>query len=160
MCMHEKNEKQRVQSLLIVAGILLIVEVFSWLFLGFSVQERSGLRLGEAAMGPMIDTQAVMVDGEDQVVALCQTLPSSLWMMLLGFYILLLAYNLSSQRQQYGEVRFWRFEMLLSFFFLFEWQVFDTCREALWFPWALMKTGLILTLIFWIWDFLSSKNKN
>jgi hypothetical protein len=105
---------------------------------------------GQSSLGA-IDDEAVMVmddAGATRSIPLCQALPEDTWVFLILLYVLLIVFNLREQYRLYKSVRYWRFEVALSTFFLFEWFVFDTCRQQVWFPLTLLKSGLILLLIF------------
>ena len=98
-----------------------------------------------------IDEEAVMVvaDGEIiRAIPLCSTLPKDTWALLIFIYLLLMVLNLREQYRMYGALRYWRFEAFITGFFLFEWLIFDTCREQAWFPLTLVKSALIIILIF------------
>ena len=101
--------------------------------------------------GGAIDEEAVMVVADGDIIRaipLCHSLPKDTWALLICIYILLMVFNLREQYRMYGGLRYWRFEAFITAFFLFEWLIFDTCREQAWFPLTLIKSGLILILIF------------
>lgn len=107
--------------------------------------------LSEQPKSGSIDGRAVMVVATGDVVheiSLCKALPKDVWVLLIFIYVLLMVFNLREQYRLYRSIRYWRFEALITAFFLLEWLVFDTCREQVWFPLTLLKIGLILFLIF------------
>lgn len=113
--------------------------------------------------GPAIDSEAVMVKSDGvvtQVVALCQSLPLDTWKLLVVLYVLLLIFNFREQYRLHGSITTWVFECGLTFFFIIEWAIFDTCRTQNWFPLALIKIGLITFLLFQVKNLITKHKES
>lgn len=91
--------------------------------------------------GPRIDDEAATIVAE-KAAAVCRTLPLNLWIFLVIAYIALLVFNFSYTFQDAQQPQ-WFWETLLAFLFIAGWLVWDQCRENIWFPFAIMKFGLI-----------------
>lgn len=99
--------------------------------------------------GPAIDGGAVMAVAEDaslQPQRPCQTLPIALWAFLLLSYGLLLIFNFSYSFQTLGRIT-WKPEAAYTALFLLGWYVWDSCHATWWFPWLVLKIGILLFLI-------------
>ncbi|MEK9173805.1 MAG: hypothetical protein AAB845_00900 [Patescibacteria group bacterium] len=147
--------RKTIATFLLPLGALLFLELVPLLNVSELTQPSSKVApvttlSGQTGLGA-IDEKAVMVVADGDIIRaipLCGSLPESAWIFLVCIYVLLMAFNLREQYRLYGDIRYWRFEALITAFFLFEWLVFDTCREQAWFPLTLIKSGLILVLIF------------
>lgn len=147
--------EQGKKLLILLAALILVEGVFMWSWAGdFSQKSPLGmtsdtLRIsdlqGEASLGG----PAVMVaeqGGGLEMVSLCQNLPTRVYGFLLLAYVALLLFNFQISYRKRGQVG-GVFEVVLTGLFVLIWSSFDECREALWFPWVLVKAGLLLALI-------------
>ena len=100
--------------------------------------------------GPRIDEEAAMVVAEEslesssmiQAVVHCSLLPLSIWVFLVAAYVALLLFNFSYTFEQQIRPQ-WFFELALTVFVLISWYFLDECRTVPWFPFDIMKFGLI-----------------
>jgi hypothetical protein len=143
----------KIATLLFPLGALFLLEFVTLLgILDMNTPKQGSLSEMVASYeGGSIDDGAVMVVAESDVVraiALCSSLPQNVWVLLLIIGVLLVLFNFREQYRTFGGIVYWKFETFLVAFFLMEWWVFDGCREATWFPLALIKCVLISFLIF------------
>lgn len=99
--------------------------------------------------GAAIDEGAVMAVAEDASLMpyrLCRTLPIGLWVFLLVSYALLLIFNFSYSFQTLGRIT-WKPEAVYTALFLLGWYLWDSCHATWWFPWLILKMGILLFLI-------------
>lgn len=92
--------------------------------------------------GPRIDDGAVMIVAGESAALACQTLPLNLWMFLVIAYIALLVFNFSFTFQKVNQPQ-WFWETMYTIAFVAGWFIWDECRENIWFPFAVIKFGLI-----------------
>ena len=116
--------------------------------------------------GPRIDDQAAMiVAGKPALVTtalapLCFTLPINIWMFLVLAYVALMVFNFSYTFQQAtsetGERATrpqWFWETLYTLLFIVGWFVWDECRSHIWFPFTVVKFGLIMFALYvYLWE--------
>lgn len=124
-----------------ILGIVLVAEIFSIaLNPGMKTPFRETqpvLRISEIA-GPRID------DGAAMVVVRSGFVPSAeLFVFLLVAFIALLLFNFSYTFET-TLVPQWRLEGLIMLSAVFGWLLLDPERVFLWFPFAILKSGLIL----------------
>lgn len=160
---HMKETLVRAFSIMQHSGIvgilcvLILVEIFSIVALNpfpsqVSVDE-SVVKLSQVK-GPQIDNAAASVIQENSL-GVCSSLPEDIWIFLLLSYIALLLYNFSYTYTQTHAPQ-WLWESLYTVLGLVAWNVWDGCRTHLWFPFAVLKTGII---IFAIYVYLLEKKK-
>lgn len=148
-----------VQEYLVVSVLvaLIVLEVTSLFFVGpfdmtwssEQVQSEEGvlqsyegtLRLSEID-GPRIDDGAVMT-----IVSPESTLPGELWVFLLLAYGALLIFNFSYTFEKVVRPQ-WGWEVMYTLFVLWGWSVMDTERLYLWFPFMILKLGLIVFALY------------
>lgn len=106
--------------------------------------------------GPRIDDQAAMVvvkeSAEDTVatqvaVSACHTLPLDIWAFLLIAYAALLIFNFSYTFRRVTAPQ-WFWETLYTALFIIGWYAWDGCRDYVWFPFAVVKFGLIVFALY------------
>ena len=135
-------------ELLASSGSVSQRETKEWLY-NTPTMESENVRLSDFEFTEGIDDEAAMVfdDGTGtKEISLCGNLPQILWWYILGAYLLLLGFNFYESYRISSQVS-WRFEILLTLAFLGIWQGFDICQHVLWFPWTVLKLGLIMYLI-------------
>jgi len=93
--------------------------------------------------GPQIDDEAAMTI----LAPVCSTLPAGLWVFLLIAYAALLIFNFSYTFEQAIRPQ-WFFELTLALLVLIAWYVWDECRTNIWFPFAIVKFGLIIFALY------------
>lgn len=160
---------------------LAVVEVISLLFAAgirpadifkFSADtaQKSGieeplLKISEIR-GPRIDDRAAMiVAGKPALVTatlapLCFTLPINIWTFLVLAYVALIVFNFSYTFQQATSelgARVtrpqWFWETLYTLLFIVGWFVWDECRSHIWFPFTVVKFGLIIFVLYvYLWE--------
>lgn len=96
--------------------------------------------------GPRIDDEAAMIVAEKATVV-CQTLPLNAWVFLVIAYIALLVFNFSYTFKEVERPQ-WVWETLYTLAFIAGWFVWDGCRENIWFPFAIVKFGLIIFALY------------
>lgn len=97
--------------------------------------------------GPRIDDEAAMIVVGESATLTCQTLPLNLWMFLVIAYIALLVFNFSSTFQKVNQPQ-WFWETMYTIAFVAGWFIWDGCRSNVWFPFAVMKFGLIIFALY------------
>lgn len=112
--------------------------------------------------GPRIDDEAAMIVVAEPSPALpapaCFTLPGSMWALLLAAYVALLIFNLSYTFERAAGNRIqWFWEVLYTLLFVVGWYIWDECRTAVWFPFSIVKFGL---LVFALYAYLSEKKSS
>lgn len=136
----------------IVLVSLAAVEIASFPFVigarpdGIMPVQQPILKISEIR-GPMIDSEAAMIVVDESSVAAavapaCVTLPLPIWMFLLIAYVALLIFNFSYTFRQATRPQ-WFWETLYAALFIAGWFVWDGCRDNIWFPFAVVKFGLI-----------------
>lgn len=135
-------------SLFLVEGVSLLVQYpgaafFLDVFEGKKSVEMP-LRISDID-GPRIDAEAAMIVVEEEEVV--SPLPGVLWVLLLLAYVALIVFNVSYTFEKAVTPQ-WFWEALYTGAVLVIWYVFDPSRNALWFPFALVKTGLILYVLY------------
>jgi hypothetical protein len=132
-----------------VLSILLVVEVFSVTVTPISDESEatsSVLRISDID-GPRIDERAASV-----VVDAPVALPVELFGFLFLVYVALLVFNFSYTFETVTSPQ-WRFETLLTLLVLFAWQGLDPERAQVWFPFLVLKSGLIIFVIYcYLWE--------
>lgn len=93
--------------------------------------------------GPRIDDGAAMIVAGESAAPACQTLPLNLWVFLVVAYIALLVFNFSYTFKDVERPQ-WFWETMYTLAFIAGWFVWDGCRENIWFPFAIVKFGLII----------------
>lgn len=105
--------------------------------------------------GPRIDDEAAAVVVEEPGSAMLPSphpLPAGLWIGLFFAYVALLAFNLiAGYRQSAGLGIQWRWELIQTALFLIGWTVWDGYLTAPWFPFVLLKAGLMLYAAYLVW---------
>ena len=105
--------------------------------------------------GPRIDDEAAAVvveEPEPVMLPAPRLLPTSVWIFLFFAYAILLAFNLIvGYWQSAGLGIQWRWELIQTALFLIGWTVWDGYLAAPWFPFALLKAGLILYVAYLAW---------
>jgi hypothetical protein len=96
--------------------------------------------------GPRIDDEAAMIVAE-KATAVCRTLPLNLWVFLMVAYIALLVFNFSFAFKEANQPQ-WFWETLYALAFIAGWFAWDSCRENIWFPFAIVKFGLIIFALY------------
>jgi hypothetical protein len=96
--------------------------------------------------GPRIDDEAAMVVTE-KALSVCRTLPLNLWMFLVITYIALLVFNFSFTFKEANQPQ-WFWETVFTLAFIAGWFIWDACRENIWFPFAIVKFGLIIFALY------------
>ena len=101
--------------------------------------------------GPQIDKGAAMMDDTENVCLVygeaCASLPTSLWMMLLLAYMILLVGNLVYGFRRSLRVQ-WFWEMIYTVLAILAWYIFDECRIALWYPLYVFKMGVFIFAVY------------
>ncbi len=130
-------------------SILLVVEVFSVTVTPISDESEapsSVLRISDID-GPRIDEQAASVVVDTRVA-----LPAELFGFLFLVYVALLVFNFSYTFETVTTPQ-WRFETLLTLLVLFAWQWLDPEKMQVWFPFLVLKSGLIIFVIYcYLWE--------
>lgn len=119
-----------------------------------TVAPQTTLRISDIR-GPRIDDEAAMVVVEEslesscatQAAASCSVLPLSIWVFLVAAYVALLIFNFSYTFERAAKPQ-WFFEVALTAFVLISWYALDDCRTAPWFPFAIIKFGLIIFALY------------
>lgn len=119
-----------------------------------TVAPQTTLRISDIR-GPRIDDEAAMIVVEEspetalaaQAVSACSTLPVGIWVFLVAAYVALLIFNFSYTFRQAREPQ-WFWEALYTFLAIVGWYSLDDCRAALWFPFAIVKFGLIVFALY------------
>ena len=105
--------------------------------------------------GPRIDDEAAAVvveEPEPVMLPAPRLLPTSVWIFLFFAYAILLAFNLIvGYWQSAGLGIQWRWELIQTALFLIGWTVWDGYLAAPWFPFVLLKAGLILYVAYLAW---------
>lgn len=96
--------------------------------------------------GPRIDDEAAMIVTKKATVV-CQTLPLNAWVFLVIAYIALLVFNFSYTFKEVERPQ-WVWETLYTLAFIAGWFAWDACRENIWFPFAIVKFGLIIFALY------------
>lgn len=133
--------------LLLVEGVSLVAYPGAIFFLDVFEEKKSveiPLRISDID-GPRIDTEAAMIVVEEQEAV--PVLPGVLWALLLLAYAALIVFNISYTFEKAVTPQ-WFWEGLYTLAVLVLWYVFDPGRNALWFPFVLVKTGLILFILY------------
>lgn len=116
-----------------------------------TIAPQTTLRISDI-QGSRIDDEAAMVVVEEPLetapaaqagVSACFTLPAGIWVFLVAAYVALLIFNFSYTFRQAREPQ-WFWEALYTFLAIVGWYSLDDCRAALWFPFAIVKSGLII----------------
>lgn len=106
--------------------------------------------------GPRIDDEAAMILVEEPAASSCatpaaaspcSTLPLGIWVFLAAAYVALLIFNFSYTFKQAVQPQ-WFFEAALTMLALIGWYAWDECRAAPWFPFAIVKSGLIVFALY------------
>lgn len=111
-----------------------------------TLSSRPILKISEIR-GPRIDDGAAMIVAGESAVLACQTLPLNLWVFLAIAYGALLVFNFSYTFKS-AERPQWFWEILYTLAFIAGWFVWDECRENIWFPFAIVKFGLIIFALY------------
>jgi len=136
------------QNYLLVAVLIALfsVEIFSLFFVSpfqntfvGTPSDQTTLRISEID-GPRIDAVAATT----VVVA---ALPGELWLFLLLAYVALLVFNFSYTFETVTSPQ-WFWELLYTLSALYCWYVFDREELYLWFPFIILKSGLILFALY------------
>lgn len=125
----------------VILSVLFVVGIFS----GIMTTDRGALfsevrpvvRISEID-GPRIDDEAAMVVQSAGFVA-----PVELYLFLLVAYVALLLFNFSFTFETVLAPQ-WRLEGLITLAALLAWYWLDPDGRALWFPFAILKSGLLL----------------
>lgn len=81
------------------------------------------------------------------------------WMLLFGFYLFLLIFNLSFEFEKKQKVQ-WFWEAVLTFLALYAWDSLDIARSNTWFPGIILESGIIIyAFYFYFLDKKCSKRK-
>jgi hypothetical protein len=146
----------------VVVGLVLlvIVEVFS-LSLTASNQSGTGvvstqIENGESVLvapilklseirGPQIDSEAATIVVTASPI--CFALPVNIWILLLLAYVVLLIFNFSYTFERVTSPQ-WFFEVGLTALAIIAWYAWDTCQSNLWFPFAAVKLGLLVFVLY------------
>lgn len=110
--------------------------------------------------GPRIDDEAAMIVADESaessqssyatraaMVSPCSALPIGIWIFLLAAYVALLIFNFSYTFERAAKPQ-WFFEVALTMLALIGWYAWDGCRDHIWFPFAVVKFGLITFAIY------------
>lgn len=134
----------------LLVGVLVVlfgVEIFSLFFVSPFLSAFEGISSDESVLriseidGPRIDAVAATT------VVTEAALPGELWLFLLLAYVALLVFNFSYTFETvYSPQWFW--ETLYTFLALFCWYVFDREAVYLWFPFMILKSGLIVFALY------------
>ncbi len=87
------------------------------------------------------------IDSVAATVVLAPALPRILWVFLLVTYVALLVFNWSYTFRTVTSPQ-WRFELILTLLTLGVWYHLDSGRGEIWFPLTLIKSGLIVAIIY------------
>jgi hypothetical protein len=96
--------------------------------------------------GPRIDDEAAMIVAE-KALSVCRTLPLNLWVFLVVAYVALLVFNFSYTFKDVERPQ-WFWETLYALAFIAGWFVWDSCHKNIWFPFAIVKFGLIIFALY------------
>lgn len=155
-CMKHFLETVREHLVVSVLVILLVVEAGTLFWggaLGSAWLQERGQREEDTASytethrlseidGPRIDDGAVMT-----IVSSEGILPGELWVFLLLAYGALLVFNFSYTFEKVVRPQ-WGWEVIYTLFVLWGWSVMDTERLYLWFPFMILKVGLIVFALY------------
>lgn len=106
--------------------------------------------------GPMIDDRAAMIVADESsefscttqaIASACSTLPLDIWAFLLIAYAALLVFNFSYTFRRAVKPQ-WGWETLYTALAVIAWYAWDGCRDHLWFPFAVVKSGLIIFAVY------------
>lgn len=151
------NVREHLQSLVLLGAVL--TSFVSIPFLAFPsalpedtpFETSEGTVLNEPALklseirDARIDTAAASIILSDAGEA--HTLPVALWTFLLVAFVALLAFNLGYGLWKRLPLQ-WGWESVYALLFLLGWFVWDESRQAIWFPFLLLETGLIVYAIY------------
>jgi len=150
----------RTRHLVVIVLVLLaVVEIVSLAFAINVKLDNIGVEPAQKILkiseirGPRIDDQAAMIVVDENhreavmLVSACSTLPLNVWVFLLMVYVALLIFNFSYTFQQSVKPQ-WRWEVLYGLLAIIGWYAWDECREQSWFPFAVVKFGLIIFTIY------------
>jgi hypothetical protein len=87
------------------------------------------------------------IDSVAATVVMAPALPQILWVLLLVAYVTLLVFNWSYTFRTVTSPQ-WRFELILTLLTLGAWYHLDSGRGEIWFPLTLIKSGLIVAIIY------------
>ncbi|MDP3956970.1 MAG: hypothetical protein Q8Q10_00515, partial [bacterium] len=98
--------------------------------------------------GQQIDDEAAMivVEGSSPAPA-CATLPIGIWVFLLIAYAALLIFNFSYTFERAIRPQ-WFLEAVITVLALVAWYAWDECHANVWFPFAIVKFGLIIFALY------------
>lgn len=98
--------------------------------------------------GPRIDESAAMVVVEEEVrTPAARSLPGELWLFLLLAYGALLVFNFSATFERVVSPQ-WFWELLYTLLALVSWYTLDPQGLFLWFPFLVIKLGLIIFALY------------
>ncbi len=100
----------------------------------------SPLRLSEID-GPRIDDTAAMI------VVTEEGIPGELWMFLVLAYVALLVFNFSYTFEKVTAPQ-WGWELCYTIAIVWGWALMDPDQRELWFPFMILKSGLILFALY------------
>lgn len=105
--------------------------------------------------GPRIDNEAAMIVIQDETkeatpASSCFTLPVEMWVFVFLMYTALIIFNLAYgfDRPAHTHTIQWFWETLYTLLFIVGWYVWDECRMQVWFPLAIVKTGLFVYAVY------------
>lgn len=140
-------------------GLLLLVEVASLMFIpavepslvdgGVLLEQGTGgapLKISEID-GPRIDSRAAMVVIDEKSAPAPRELPLQVWAFLLLAYVALILFNFSYTFETAVTPQ-WFWETFYTFLALLAWFFLDPRSVALWFPFAIVKIGLIIFILY------------
>ncbi len=87
------------------------------------------------------------IDSVAAMVVMAPALPQILWVFLLVAYVTLLVFNFSYTFRTVTSPQ-WHFELILTILTLGAWYHLDSGRGEIWFPLTLIKSGLIVAIIY------------
>jgi hypothetical protein len=88
---------------------------------------------------------AISALGATTLAPVCPSLPAPLWSALILVFLVLVGFNLAGKTRPLGAAVI--LSGFLALLFLVLWATFDPCREAAWFPFRLLESGLVLLAI-------------
>lgn len=98
--------------------------------------------------GPRIDTEAATIAlSEASAVATTTALPGELWVLLILAYAALLVFNFSYTFDRVAAPQ-WGWEVFYTLAALWGWLVMDPTALYPWFPFMILKTGLIIFVLY------------
>ncbi len=108
--------------------------------------------------GPRINEEAASISFSENKKTIPEnkshTLPKKIWVFLLVAYTGLLIFNLSIDFKKQQRIR-WVWETVMTAIFIIIWNSFDYNSENIWFPFYILKIGL---LIYFLYLYFFTKN--